>query len=266
MNTASLEPRQWPRRRWWTLITLVFAAHLGLIFALGDRQPITARPPAAAPTLLLADARFFSLFPETNHVMFAELLALHDPTVFALPHRRSFAGAAWLRMPNVKFQPFRWSEPPRLLLLPVESLGATFTQFMLTNRPAPPELEIKPAPELTMPVAPEAGPMIPPRSTLRIAGELAGRRLLNPPKLEPWAASDLLTNSVVQVLANADGNVISSTLLARSGSQGADRFALDAARVARFEPWRDRGAKLSLGAMIFEWRTVPTTNAPGSAP
>jgi hypothetical protein len=253
MNTSSIESTRWSRRRWWTLIVLVFAAHVGLIFALGDRKPVTPRPPAPSPTLRLA--------AESD-----ELLALNDPTLFALPHRKSFAGPAWLRIPDVKFQPFRWTEPPRLLALPVEKLGATFAQFMQTNLLAWFELEIKPAPELSMPVTPEVGPMIAARSTLRMADGLANRRLLNPPKLESWGASDLLTNSVVQVLVNAAGNVISSTLLAGSGSPKADKFSLDFARMARFEPLRNGAAKLSVGTMIFEWHTVPTTNAPASAP
>ena len=69
--------------------------------------------------------------------------------------------------------------------------------------------------------------MIAARSTLRLAGGLANRRLLNPPELRAWPASDLLTNSVVQVLVNADGNVMSLNLLAGSGSPKADQFALE---------------------------------------
>jgi len=253
MNAATLEPRNWSRRRWWTLVALVFAAHLGLIFALGDRTPVTPRPPAFAPTLRLA--------ADSD-----ELLALNDPTLFALPHRKGFAGATWLQIPVVKFQPFRWTEPPRLLALPVEKLGNTFAQFLQTNLLARFEIEIKPAPELTMPVAPEVGPVIAARSTLRLAGALANRRLLNPPKLEPWAASDLLTNSVVQVLVNADGSVISPNLMAGSGLPKADQFALDFARTARFEPLLNGAAKLSVGTMIFEWHTVPETNKPTANP
>jgi len=251
MNPAALEPRGWSRRRWWTLVILVFAAHIGGIFALGNRKPPPIRPPAPAPLLqLTADAH--------------ELLELNDPTVFALPHRQSFAGAIWLQIPDIGFEPFRWTEPPRLLTLPLETLGATFVQFMQTNRLAQPELEAKPAPEWTTPVAPDIGPVIPSHSSLQLAGGLAGWRLLNPPKLESWAASDLLTNSVIQVLVNADGEVISSTLLARSGSPEADQFALEAARAARFEPQRDDGAAPRLGTMIFEWQTVPATNAPAA--
>ena len=264
MNSVPMESRppeptnlssdgSWSRRRWWTLVALVFAAHLGLIFALGDRKPVRPRPPAFAPTLRLAAAS-------------DELFALNDPTLFALPHHKGFAGATWLQKPAVKFQPFRWTETPRLLALPVEALGATFAQFMRTNLPARFELEIKPAPELTLPVVPEVGRVTAARSTLRAAGGLANRRLLNPPELPAWPAADLLTNSLVQVLLNADGNVISPNLLAGSGSPKADQFALDFAKTARFEPLRNGAAKLCVGTMIFEWHTVPETNKPPANP
>ena len=256
MNATTSEPRRWSRRRWWTLIALVFAAHVGLIFALGDRKPVTPRPPASAPMLRLA--------AESN-----ELLAFNDPTLFALPHRRGFAGAAWLQTPDVKFPPFRWAEPPRLLALPVEMLGGTFAQLMQTNWLAPFELEIKPMPELGVPVAPETGSMPAQRSTLRIAGGLKNRRLLNPPELPPQPWTDLLTNSVVQVLVNADGDVISPpTLLARCGLEKPDEFALGFARSARFEPLHGGATKLTVGTIIFQWYTVPMleTNAPAPNP
>jgi len=252
MSPAPIEPRRWPRRRWWLLIALVFAAHLGLIFAFGDRKPITPRPPAPAPLLSLAADS-------------SELLALNDPTLFALPHRESFAGAAWLKIPALKFEPFRWTEPPRLLSLPVAELGATFARFMQTNAFAPFELEVKPAPEFASPVAPEIRPTVPARSTLHLAGGLELRRLLNPPDLPPKPWPDLLTNSVVQVVVFADGNVLSSTLLSSSGSPDADELALKTANAARFEPLRNGATNLTFGTLIFEWQTVPT-NAPPANP
>jgi hypothetical protein len=256
VNGVAELPREasWSRRRWWTLIALVFAAHVGLIFAIGDRRPIAPRPPATAPALRLA--------AEAD-----ELLALNDPTLFALPHRESFAGAAWRQIPEVKFPPFRWTEPPRLLALPLERLGAAFAQFMQTNLPVTSEQDNKPVPELVAPDLPQAEPAIPARSTLRLAGGLADRRLLNPPELpsQPW--TDLLTNSVVQVLVSAHGNVISPPiLLARCGSEKANQMALGIARSASFEPLRNGEMKLTVGALIFEWHTVPMTNAPATIP
>jgi hypothetical protein len=253
MNSALTEPRAWSpaRRGWWIL--LVFAAHVGLILALGDRKPVQPRPPAPAPRLSLA--------PDSN-----ELLALNDPTLFALPHHQGFAGAAWLKIPAVQFPPFRWTEPPRLFQLPIAELGVTFAQFMRTNRFVSQQFETKPTPDLPLPVAQELAVATTTNSMLRVAGNLVNRRLLNPPQLKTWSAADLLTNTVVQVLVYAEGPVFSPTLLTPSGSKEADQSALDIARAARFEPLRRTFPALTVGALIFEWHTEPLTNAPAANP
>jgi len=253
MNSAVLEPRAWSpaRRRGW--ITLIFAAHVGLILALTHRKPAPPRPPAPAPSLSLA--------PEAN-----ESLALTDPTLFALPHRQGFAGTAWLTTTNVPFPPFRWTEPPRLLPLPVADLGVIFAQFMRTNQFVNRQFETKPAPDLPPPVAGELPVATPTSSTLRVAGDLANRPLLNPPQLQTWRAADLLTNTVVQVLVYAGGAVFSPTLLTLSGSKEADQNALLVARGTRFEPRPRASPALTVGTLVFEWHTQPQTNAPAPNP
>ena len=107
--TCHLSPAPWPRHRWGTLIALAFAAHVGLIFAFGDRRPVVSRPPGPAPELRLA-------------IGSNELLALHDPTLFALPHPRGFTAAAWREISQTVFPPFRWAEPPHWLALPKTTL------------------------------------------------------------------------------------------------------------------------------------------------
>jgi TonB family protein len=253
MKAVVMEPRGWSPARRWTLIAVAFAAHLGLIFALSDRKPVAPRAPA--PLLRV------SLAPEPS-----ELLALTDPTLFALPQRRGYAGAGWLEVPQMQFQPFRWTEPPRMLALRSEALGVAFAQFMRTNRFASLAFETKPAPELPPPVAPEIGVPPPGNSVLHVAGDLANRRLLNPSELPSWPATDLLTNTVVQVVVNADGSVFSPALLSGSLDPKADQHALEVARAARFEPLRDASPALTIGLLIFEWTTVPLTNAPASKP
>jgi len=57
----------------------------------------------------------------------------------------------------------------------------------------------------------------------------------------------VLSNSVVQVVVLADGNVMSPVLLAPSGSAAVDQLALKTATAARFEPRRKGDAKLSVG-------------------
>lgn len=267
MNAAPIEPRTWPRHRWGSLIALVFAAHVGLIFALGDRKTIVPRQPGPAPELRLATGP-------------SELLALNDPTLFARPHPKGFAAAAWLQISQAEFPPFRWTEPPRWLALPVEQLGTTFLRFVQTNTFARIEFETMPAPELALPeVRAEIAPVT--RSALRVAGGLAQRRLLNPVELPSWPSADLLTNSVVQVLVDAAGNVVSHTMLPPgSGSkdadqQRADQRALELAKSARFAPLPQSGSapanalgRLARGTLIFEWHTVPlpATNAPPANP
>ncbi len=278
MNAAPIGPRTraatklpsqdgWPRHRWGTFIALAFAAHVGLIFAFGDRRPVVPRPPGPAPELRLA------IGPN-------ELLALHDPTLFALPHPKGFAAAAWREISETGFPPFRWTEPPRWLALPVEQLGDTLLSFVQTNTFARVEFETMPAPDLALPAAwLENGPAT--QSVLRVAGPLAQRALLNPVELPSRPGTELLTNSVVQALVDAAGNVVSHTLLRpESGSkdpdqQQADQRALELARTARFAPLPQSGSaptnslgRVTRGTLIFEWHTVPrpATNAPPANP
>ena len=81
-----------------------------------------------------------------------ELLALNDPTLFALPHQRDFASAVWLKMPAEKPPPISATRNRRSWLpLSAEKLGATFRQFMQTNYFAGQPLDFKPAPKLSEP-------------------------------------------------------------------------------------------------------------------
>jgi hypothetical protein len=261
MSAAQSEPRPWSRRRWWSLILLVFALHMGLIFAFSDRRRIEPRPLVAARVRLVADQ--------------GELLALSDPTLFALPHPRSFAAPAWLAIPRFDFAPFQWTEPPRFLGLPARQLGATFSRFMQTNAFARFEFETLPAPGLILP--PYAPLFTPPiKSELRVLDDLAQRRLLNQPELPSQPFGDLLTNTVVRVQVDAAGNIFSPSLVPPgSGSKLADQRALEVIRTLRFAPLAqppvisaDPVGQLTFGTLVFQWHTVPLppTNAPTASP
>jgi TonB family protein len=196
-------------------------------------------------------------------------LLLNDPTLFALPHQHGFAGASWLRQPQVQFAPFRWSEPLRLLKLPAAQLGAAFVHYAQTN--PPPQLVLQ---SLATPVtATETDPSptaVRQRSSVRVGGDLAQRRWLNAPAvLRSWPAADVLTNSVVQVSFDADGQIFRASLLPPgSGSRAADQSALDVARGARFAPTARHSGAMTMGTMIFEWHAVPLaeTNAAVTIP
>lgn len=245
---------RWTRSRWLTLVVLIFAAHVGLLFAFGVRRPISPRPVNEAPVLALVENA-------------GELLALNDPTLFAVPHPRDFISVLPGKPFPVEQPSFRWAAPPGLLSSSSRVLGAVFDEFMQTNRFAELELQLKPPLTVSAPVLP-IEPEFPQTSMLQIGDGLAQRQLLTPLDLPSWPYPDVIVPSQVQVLVNAAGEVVSAVLLPADNSweatgryAAADQRALDLARTARFTP----GPRLTMGRLIFHWHTVPlaNTNEPG---
>ena len=245
----------WSLSRWLLLIALVLAAHVALIFIFGTRKPITPLPVTNVPKLELAAGS-------------GEWLTLNDPTLFALPRREGFAGPAWLEPPPLHVHMVDWTERPRLLELSNDlakaALGASFSQFMQTNRFATFQFPMKPPAPMTMPLVP-LEPALVKTSTLHVAGDLAKRPLLTAIKLPSWPDDQLIAPSRVQVLVNAAGGVISAVLLPSKNSgdihdADADQRALDLARTARFAP----ASGFTVGQLIFDWHTIApaATNAP----
>jgi hypothetical protein len=240
---------------------MVFAGQLGLILWLGERGPVRSAPPAPSPTLRLAGG------------VSAEVLALQDPTLFALPHSQGFSGPAWLEGSPVPDRPADWSEEPWPLPLCVTQLGALPSQQVRTNRLGPFRLLPALEPGWALPEPPPL-PLSPQQSRLRIEGDLASCRLLSRPDLPSWQVDDVSTNSVVEVLVDADGRPVSAILLFGSGYPKADDYALAQARAARFEvpgaggqqihPPSPPPAHLVRGRLLFDWHTLPLppTNAP----
>jgi len=262
MNATAPEARPWSRGKWWGMVGGLFLLQVLLLLGFGSRGPVPRRPvPPATQLELAGDAA-------------RELVMLSDPTLFAQGNPRGFSGASWMKIPVPEYQPPEWSEAPRLLALNARQLGADFRRFMQTNRPSPPAFTAKPQPQFTAPEIGETASATSAPSTLRVEGELAARRMQATPKLPAWEAADLLTNSVVQVLVNGDGNVISEVLLAPSGKPEADAQALAIAKAGRFEPLprtnrgRSFATPLVWGVLIFEWQTVPlsATNARPAGP
>jgi len=246
----------WSQKKWLAVVAIIFAAHVAIIFALGERKPISPRDISNVPSLKIAGDS-------------DELLALNDPTLFALPHLEGFAGPAWLEPPRVQFHRQDWTEQPRWLPLSAENLGATFQQFMQTNDFGSRTNDFKPSPKLSEP--PQVETETAQNSTLKIEGELAGRRLINPINLPSLPDNDVIVPSRVQALVNAAGEVVSAVLLpsennleAAARDAGADQRALGIALAARFAP----SPRLTLGKMIFNWRTIPlaATNLPAITP
>jgi hypothetical protein len=237
-------------------VALVLAAHFALIFIFGGKKPVAPRAVINVPQLQLADAA-------------DELVALDDPTLFALPHANDFATAFWQHPPVIPPPSFDWTEAPRYLPVAVQNLGAVFNAFMQTNPPVKFALDFKPPPAFAA-FLPSAVLPPPPTSTLQITGDLAQRRWLNPFPLPSLSFDDVIAASRIQVLVDPAGTVISTVLLPAENSaealghwEEADQRAQALARTVRFAP----AAQLTLGELIFNWRTVPTaaTNSTATA-
>jgi TonB family protein len=245
------------------MVVLVFLVQLGLIFWLGS--PASIRPRPAAQNLTFR-------FAETTAT---ELLALTDPTLFALPHQLNPAVPARPKTPRPEYHSFQWPAPTNQLLPALGQAGTAANRLVEPND----------FPALQLPASPPSSPTIPElsppavsagQSALQLEGGLAGRRLLAPFELKSWPNPEILASSVVEVAVDAEGRPVSVRLLSGSGLAAADQLALDQAKAARFEPAdRDQAragsgptAQLSWGRMNFRWHTVPAQPAdtPAASP
>jgi len=251
-DTAVCLDESWSRLRWFVGIAIAFAAHIGLIYIFGSRDPVVPRAVARPPSIQFTTRQ-------------SELLTLGDPTLFALPHPRGFAAASWLQPPGVGYSPFRWTEPPEMLTLSSLELENVFVSYPQSNGVSRIVLETLPPPRLTQTATTEETTALKQRSTVRIGSGLANRQWLNEPALlRSWPATELLTNSVIRVMVGEDGRVLSPALLPPgSGLKAADQTALEIARTARFAPENPQVGDTT-GYLIFGWHTVaPTeTNTP----
>jgi hypothetical protein len=251
MNASAAPPAPgfWARSRFWLGVSLMFAGQIGFILWLGKPLP---KPPLRS----VSSAPSFSV----TKTPAGEFPGLEDPTLFALPHLEGFSGGAWLQIPRQEFKPEKWTEPFRYLAIADDQLGAAFENFVRTN-PAPAFPAVTAfEPKLTMPQLGDDPIVVPPG--YRLEGPLARRRLLTRFDLPPQAGSDLLTNSVLQLAVDEQGNTLSAHFISRSGKPETDNLALALAKSARFAPVETPAGPghippLTLGKLIFQWQTVP---------
>jgi hypothetical protein len=264
MTASASGRRSWSRRRWAAAITLAIVAQLALVFWAGDKSKVAPRPADQEPQVLLAPA------------FRGELADVENPTLFARANRHGFSGQAWPRVSLPQYPPAAWTEPPRLLQLDPARLTGGLRELLRSNAPPPFEIAVKPEPRIGRDQIPDPASSLPTQSVLRVASGLAGRRLLSNIVLPSQPHGDLLTNSVVQVVVDADGWTRSATLLSSCGAAGVDQQAIGLAKSARFESLRLRGPErptqpvpaLTVGPLVFQWHTVPlpATNAPPARP
>ena len=258
MNLAPPEPVRWTQRRWVYAVGLIFVVQAGSLFLLGERP---GSPPRARrfPTKidLAADAEGAK---QVN-----EFPLLLDPTVFALPHRHGFSEGAWLHSAPLGYQWEDWKEAPTSLALDISELGRSFSEYLAANATPPLLIADKPIARLIGSDLFVTNQAAASHSELVIEGELEQLPMLRPLALRSWEHSDILSNSVVQLLVNEDGATVSAALLEGCGSPEADRSALELATAAMFQtrgPSKSASDRreLAAGRLIFRWHTLPKTS------
>jgi hypothetical protein len=176
--------------------------------------------------------------------------------VFAGAHEHGFSAAAWMIRPK---QEFALTNPPP---------APRYLAFVRTPLTLPAERESKFRREDDLPELQFTLPSDPQKSILMIGGELKNRGLIRVIDVPVQIASDVLSNTVVQVAVRADGFPFSARVISGSGSRGADDVALDLAKKARFSALPQvrpgEGAEMQWGELVFQWFTAGPnmTNSP----
>ena len=281
MNHGRIAPRRrtvaapaaaysaWSRRRILYTAAGVFFLEIVLVLVLADRPQNRLQDVEPRTTLTLAA-------DEDSLRRLVELPDWTDPTLLALPGSNGFSGGAWFNFATLEYRPSEWTEPPQWLEPDPQRLTRSFQTFMGSNTRRPLLIAERRntrtvAYDLDLP-----SESVTTSSTVRVEGELAGWSLLNQWILPSQPHSDVLSNTVVQVVVDAAGHVVAATLVPEneSGRAEIDQYALQLAKAARFSPSLDSAAlrqpakRLTWGRIIFRWHTVPlpaTTNNPAGS-
>jgi TonB family protein len=208
--------------------------------------------------------------PATSRLLANSFFAT-DPTLFSSASLHSFSGPAWLRIGPTTYSMPELDNPVRRLELDVEHLGA-LSQSSLSRLPLPllpgtlaaPKVEQAPFLRVELPV-------VRTQSVARLTGSLAARASEPPSGLHRWPApADLampmVSNSVVEMAIDPDGEVVAARVLTRSGVEAADAEALRTARAMHFLPLASRAPAMEWGSLIIDWQTAlpPDTNTPAA--
>ena len=259
MSSTLKEPLRWSKSRWASVILVIIAAQIILATRFSSRSVVVPRQIAESRASLLVDQ-------PTPGTRLAEAMAIQDPTTFALVNPHGFSGEAWLNLRPFEHRVADWMSPHYWLKPAPDRLGAIFSQSVRSNQVSALTLAEGAAPPPFL--LPLVSSLVPTQSTLRVEGGLARRPLRSPIKLPGVPHHDLLSNSVVRVMVNRSGRVLSHALLASSGFPDADQLALDLSLNARFQSLRAEGNGsardpfgLAWGHLIFQWVTLPVTNA-----
>ena len=255
----------WSRRLWVAMVGAILGCQLIAIRWLSDDTPIVVRP---VPPQLTAT----SLFLEPPSPGLERLFELADPTVFALPSARGFAGTAWRIATDPAPDTSDWVDSNRWL-------AASGRWLVARPRVGPPERgplsSLDPSTFLSRPkVAVVTPPLLPlpAKTEVELDPGLRARGLIVPVAAPDVVHSNTLTSTELRVCVEPSGAVFSAVVLKGSGLAAADQLALESVSKARFKPLdpppapgSDPGAGLDWGRMVFRWHTTaPSTNGKGT--
>lgn len=263
MSASIPEQDSWGRGRWVSSVIFVFTLQLLFLWLFSSHSvPVVRQAPNVTALSLTTD-------PAAVREL-ADKIGLNDPTLFALASMQGFSGDAWLKTTPMEHQLIDWNDGERWLSPSMASFGADFEEYVRNNaitHRQPPE---KPAPDMGE-IADEIPP-IPKASWISMTGELNQRQLMTPLQPPALPGSDILANTVVRLVVDAEGQTISAVFFSTNGFPAADGKALELARSARFKPLKstdsERSADMSWGLMVFHWKTLPlvSTNQTAANP
>lgn len=242
----------WSRERWFICMSVIFLGQVGAIFALHTREPLLVKlPPFPAVR---------SISP-TFHPAVREVQLLTDPMIFAGAHTAGFSAAAWLGRSQLDFELSNSTPAPTFLAFHRQSAGEIFSNN--------PPLQNAQLPLLHFNLSND----IPRVSRLLLEGAVANRPLATNPPIPIQFATDVLSNTVVQVAIQSDGFPLFTRLVNGSGSRAADFTALEIANNIRFAPQPlqtspsdEAPEPLQWGRLVFQWLTAePTATAAAPA-
>lgn len=261
MNPYPPEACAWSPRRWLCLCGTLLALHVGAIWYFSAPAPASKKDAGFGPRMLWAAD------PAAAHAI-NSLPLLEQSVLFALPGNEGFSGSAWLAYRPQQGNWNDWVDAPEWLRISADRLGDGYRATAVTNTFAPLLIADKPMPRLLGFETLRVNDPPPARSALQILGTLAQRVVVNEVDLPAWPYTDLLTNTVVQVLVDGAGEVVTACILDSCGLKAADDHAMQQARAARFAV-APPAERLTSGRLVFQWHTLAmplALNASSAAP
>lgn len=256
MNPAVPSPGAgWSPGRLRAMILLLFLLQvLGVLY--GVRGPRPAVVPARGPSARFETAPAWEPAAGTHP-------GLTPPTVFTGGRDLAFWDAAERRLPRTGYGLAEWTPPDRWLENPAGR--------WLPGLPEPPRLP--PARRLPPPALAVPAPALPLRTVteLGLGDELARRGLEFSAAAPAGGAGEVSGETVVEVMVDARGTVLSARLAQGCGQRANDEAALAHARGLRFRRWPavERARELdpsllSRDRVRYRWASAPAAG-PGTA-